>query len=259
MTAYTPPVAATAIAGALAAGLRAPEPEHRRTLQKVRRRSARAGGAWEESWRLRITRGEGWRMLLAAEIYDRDHKRPGQRNGALGHRGWQLLRLFVRLAEGGAKSLESLSMVAIARMLKCSIATVEAAKKALRRAGFLEWQRRYVETGEGGARGPAVKQTTNLYRIRLPEAAERLLPIWKRRSPPPEDFAASKAARLAQIRAWAGADETDPLVRSLDRLGAGVATKAAGTAAINPDTHANREAAAEGRPPPGPNRDSTGR
>ncbi len=246
------PRAATGVAHALAAeaAWRPPEPEHRRTMQPVRRRSARAGGDWQMQWRLRLKRGEGWRMLLAAEIWDREHKAPGQRNGPLGHRGWQLLRLFVRLVERGADSLETLSMVAIARLLRCSVATVEAAKKALRRAGFLDWQRRYVETGDSGARGPSVKQTTNIYMIRMPEKAERLLPIWKQKAPPPVDFEADKAARVAQIRAWAESDQDNPLVRGLDRLAARVAHKAAGTAAINPDPDINGEAAAEGREPP---------
>jgi hypothetical protein len=44
-------------------------------------------------------------------------------------------------------------------------------KAQLQEHGFLDWDRRYVETGRQGVRGPQVAQTSNAYITMLPQKA----------------------------------------------------------------------------------------
>jgi hypothetical protein len=102
----------------------------------------------------------------------------------------------------------------MAGKLKRSKAAIVDALAALRDHGFLTWVRRYVEADGEGARGPQVKQTSNAYRLLLPDRARKLL---RRRpkglqdaAPTPADHEQGTAARAAELRRFA-AQELDAL------------------------------------------------
>ncbi|MBN9314155.1 MAG: replication protein RepA [Devosia sp.] len=82
--------------------------------------------------------------------------------------------------------------------LRRSRDAVHRALKALRQHGFLDWLRRYVPTGNEG-RGVQVQQTSNAYRLSLPERARRLLGRMIGDCPVPDDFAHAREAQAAEI------------------------------------------------------------
>src|SRR5690606_22243346 len=103
--------------------------------------------------------------------------------------------------------------------------------KALRDHGFLDWLRRYVPTGERGARGPQVQQTSNAYRLSLPQRAKALLGRYFQPAPVPDDHSHRQEQQAAQIEQHRQSlslaelplfdmDKDDPLAQSLARLGA---------------------------------------
>ena len=104
-----------------------------------------------------------------------------------------------------------------------------AALKALRSHGFIDWLRRYVPTGNSG-RGPQVTQTSNAYRLSLPQKAIRLLGAYAKPAPLPDDYLQQQADRAAAIEDHRAelslAERTlfdmgdSPLSQSLARLGA---------------------------------------
>lgn len=191
------------------------EPLHRRTLQKVRRNSLVAGGAWEDDdrFRTRLDDRDLSDLHKAAVAYDRKHKPAGRRNGPLGYVALALLDVMVRLEIRMRRGV-TFSVATLAEMLKLSPSAVHAAKARLKRHGFLGWVRRYVEKdGAGHARGPQVEQTSNRYWLALPEIARRVLGKLRRRPPLPDDEAQRRAALAAQYRDMAGQDFDDRVSR----------------------------------------------
>jgi hypothetical protein len=209
---------------------RKPEPEHRRTRQRLHRNSLIAGGDWEQPWRNTQSDDELRRIKWAARLQDergRKAKAPHRRNGPLGHIARELLELLCNLARRG-KGWLYMSIEGLAQKLGYSQSAVHAAKDALKRHGFLDWARRYVEVeGEGHARGPQVEQTSNIYRLALPRAAEELLAIFQRPAPPPVDEEARKAAMLAEMAARMRADTA--VAHVLDRWALAISAREDGT------------------------------
>ena len=200
------------------------EPEHRRTLQKVRRKSLIAGGDWEWRMRIRLSRGELRDLYRAAELYEEKGlkaRRKGAENGPLGYIALKLLKLICNLANRH-KGIVTWSIASLARALGGhSESAIHAAKERLRAHGFLTWIRRYVETdGPGHQRGPQVEQTSNLYGLALPAAARKLLGVFGKAPGPVDDEARRQEAEQTR-EAQAKADS--PLAHALDRLGAAVA------------------------------------
>lgn len=190
----------------LAAVLSKAPAERERT--PVRRQSRAAGKCEAVFWR-RTNRQEIQQIVLAARRYELANRQPGSRSGPLGGVAIELLELFANLVNFRTGRLEP-SIDTLMRLLHRSRDAVVRALKNLRAHGFLDWLRRYEPTGNRG-RGPQVQQTSNAYRLSLPERAKQLLGRWKSASPPPEDHMQQQAERLAVIDAHRRTLEMDEL------------------------------------------------
>ena len=168
-------------------------------------------------------------VLVAAERFDRDGKQPGERNGPLGHVALEILRLFHNLVSHRTGRLDP-AQTTIARMIgRAKSAVVEALKK-LRHHGFLDWLRRYEPTGN--ETGPQVKQTSNAYRMAVPQKAKRYTKV---AVPLPDDEAQRQAEIAAEYKRMldqltntekAGVMvEDEGLAAALGRLGAAMDAK----------------------------------
>jgi len=160
------------------------EPAHRRTHAKVRRNSQAAG---REKWG-HFSWAQGRRLLLALRIHSEKQRRKGDRTGAAprspGDAGGisfgaiRLAEILVAIAAKGRGRLEP-SVEWLAWKLNVPAKSIHAWKAQLKRHGFLDWRRRWVETGQEGVRGPQVIQTSNAYWLKIPlpalAAAEKAL------------------------------------------------------------------------------------
>lgn len=79
--------------------------------------------------------------------------------------------------------------------------TIVRALKNLRAHGFIDWLRRYEPTGNEG-RGPQVQQTSNAYRLSLPEKARQFLGRFGKAPPPPADHGQDQQAWSEAIDAY---------------------------------------------------------
>lgn len=199
----------------------------KRPGQPVRRNSHTKGRCEGVFWR-RTDRQEVRRIVMAARRYELATRQPGARSGALGSIAIELLELFANLVDFRSGRLEP-SLDTLMRMLKRSRDAITRALKALRAHGFLDWLRRYVPTGNEG-RGPQVKQTSNAYRLSLPQKALRFLGGAGRPAPLPDDAEQARDHRTAEIEAYKASlsmaerplfeIEHKGLAESLARLGA---------------------------------------
>lgn len=148
------------------------EPINRRTGQKVRRHSIPVGG--REQWPF-YSWANGRKMLQALRIYSEGLRQKGQRTGAKGTISFGALRLAELMAAVAAKYRGRLEPSAewMAKQLNVPEKSIHAWKAQLKAHGFLNWRRRYIETGRHGIRGPQVVQTSNAYWLKIPEAAAR--------------------------------------------------------------------------------------
>jgi len=200
----------------------------RRTYQPVRRNS-RAAGREGVFWRP-VAREDVDRIILAAERFELSGKLAGRKNGPLGGVALEILRLFRNVVDFRTGRLDP-SLDYLMAKLRRSRAAIVAALKALRDHGFLDWLRRYVPTGERGVRGPQVQQTSNAYRLSLPQRAATMLGRYFRLAPVPDDHQHRQEQQAAQIEAHRQSlsnaelvlfdmDADDPLAQTLARLGA---------------------------------------
>lgn len=188
------------------------EPMHRRTHQKVRRGSK----LYRPNWNGYFSWNQGRRLLLALRIQAETLRKKGQRHGAAGTISFGAIRLAELMVAIAAKRRGALEPSAewMARKLNVPAKSIHAWKAQLKRFGFLDWQRRYIETGHGGIRGPQVQQTTNAYFLAIPAAAQALVD----KALGPKGAAGDKAEKMAR---------TDPaLSASLAKLEAGVMDQA---------------------------------
>nr|WP_315025221.1 hypothetical protein [Brevundimonas diminuta] len=154
------------------AKFRAPEPESRRTYQPVRR-----GSRWtnhRERWQA-LSRKEANLRIFALERYQVTTRKPGQRFGADGTISDGAVKLFKILCNMAVKNRgrvePSVEWLASEKVLNVPMKVVHKWKAQLQEHGFLDWDRRYVETGRQGIRGPQVAQTSNAYITKLPQKA----------------------------------------------------------------------------------------
>lgn len=138
---------------------------------KVRRNSHKIG-CEVAIWRS-CTRKEMRRTYIAARRYEREYKEAGRRNGPLGGIALEVLDYLTNLVDPMTGRLEP-SIEHLMKKLCRSRDAIVRGLAALRRHGFLSWMRRYEPTGHDG-RGPQVRQTSNAYKISLPETARKLL------------------------------------------------------------------------------------
>lgn len=197
----------------------------RRTYQPIRRHSHTAGRCEGAFWRP-ITRKEAGQIVLAAKRYELATRRPGARKGALGGVALEVLEYLGNRVDWRTGRLEP-SIDTMRAKLRRSRDAIVRALQALRAHGFLDWLRRYVPTGN--ETGPRVKQTSNAYRLSLPERARRLLGRYGLAAPLPDDFAQAQADRAAMIeqarasmteleRTMMDVDPEDPIGGALLRL-----------------------------------------
>ena len=166
----------------------------------VRRRSYFKGRSEGRIWRP-TTRKDVQGILKAAEIYNEAGLRQkGERSGPLGSVALDVLRLFVNLIDFRTGRLEP-SITTIMDRLGRSRDTIVRALKNLRAHGFIDWLRRYEPTGNEG-RGPQVQQTSNAYRLSLPEQARQFLGRFGKAPPLPDDHSAEQEARAAELDAY---------------------------------------------------------
>ena len=194
------------------AGLGLVMPPAERCPTPVRRHSHIRGRSEGRIWRP-TTRKDVQAILKAAEIYNEAglHEK-GERSGPLGSVALDVLRLFVNLIDFRTGRLEP-SITTIMDRLGRSRDTIVRALKNLRAHGFIDWLRRYEPTGNEG-RGPQVQQTSNAYRLSLPEKARQFLGRFSKAPPLPDDHSAAQEARAAEVDAYKKALPLDELALS---------------------------------------------
>lgn len=172
------------------------EPAHRRTYQPVRRNSRPAS---RENWRP-ITRAQANRWIFALKVYQAKLRKPGQRWGAEGTISPGAIGLYELLCNMAVKNGGRIEPSAdwLARARNVPVKVIHAWKAQLKAHGFLDWIRRYIETGRDGLRGPQVEQTTNAYSLSAPAAA--LEAADKLRAPPSADV--DQAAKDRAHELW---------------------------------------------------------
>ena len=180
---------------------RAPNPNR----TKVRRYSY-ARGREGVFWRS-VKRQDMKAIVLAARRYERQTKAKGSRNGALGHIALEILDYMTNLVDYRTGRLEP-SLDYLMEKLGRSRDAIVRALKALRTHGFVDWIRRYVPTGAQGYGQPKYHQTSNAYRLSLPQRAKRMLGRYGQAAPLPDDF--------SQMQEQAEADRED-MLSSLSR------------------------------------------
>jgi len=185
--------------GQVGLGLVMPPPPER-CPTPVRRHSHFRGRSEGRIWRP-TTRKDVQAILKAAEIYNEAglHEK-GERSGPLGSVALDVLRLFVNLIDFRTGRLEP-SITTIMDRLGRSRDTIVRALKNLRAHGFIDWLRRYEPTGNEG-RGPQVQQTSNAYRLSLPEKARQFLGRFGKPPPPPADHGQDQQAWSEAIDAY---------------------------------------------------------
>lgn len=163
------------------------------------RRQSRARGRCEGVFWRRTNRQDVRTIVLAARRYELVGRQPGARNGPLGGVAIELLELFANLVDFRTGRLEPSIDTLMVKLRRSRDAIVRALKN-LRAHGFLDWLRRYQPTGNEG-RGPQVQQTSNAYRMSLPDRARQLLGRWGVAPPLPDDHVQAEAERAADIEA----------------------------------------------------------
>jgi hypothetical protein len=164
------------------------------------RRHSHIRGSEARIWRP-TTRKDVQAILKAAEIYNEAglHEK-GERSGPLGSVALDVLRLFVNLIDFRTGRLDP-SITTIMDRLGRSRDTIVRALKNLRAHGFIDWLRRYEPTGNEG-RGPQVQQTSNAYRLSLPDKARQFLGRFGKAPPPPADHGQDQRAWSEAIDAY---------------------------------------------------------
>lgn len=133
----------------------------------------RPAGKCEGNFWTRFDKSQIGAIMRVARELDRRTRKDGKKNGAIGHIAVDVLEALIWRVDNPTGRLEP-SIEWICGRVKRSRAAVVAALSRLREVGLVQWLRRYVPV-EGGAKGPQIQQTTNAYRIRLPEALKHFL------------------------------------------------------------------------------------
>lgn len=137
--------------------------------------------------------------MVAAERYERATRQKGKRTGKLGSVALEVLRELLRLVNYRTGQLDP-SIQTICDRIRRSRDAVVRALAALREAGFVQWIRRYLPTGNKG-RGVQVEQTSNAYRLTLPALAAKMIGRAIDAPPIPDDEAQRQQERAAESRA----------------------------------------------------------
>jgi hypothetical protein len=167
------------------------------------------------------------RITAYAKAWDRQHRQPGQRGGALGRAALDVLSAMLWVFHNARSGCCFPSYERIAEKAGCARSTVAEAIKVLEFAGVLTWQNRIVRIrercrdlwGKEGWRWRVIR-TSNAYVFRDPQPQLAGIPASKSDqrtgTPDQED---SKLLQAPVI------DLDSPLERALARLSAALAVK----------------------------------
>lgn len=139
------------------------------------------------------------RIMFAAQQEERAGRKENRlarnrkRNGPLGPVAIEVLRYLLSIANIRTGQLDP-ALATIAREVGHSVEGVRQALVRLRNAGFVQWIRRYVETGHRGRRGPQLEQASNAYRITVPA---KVAATWTDAPLPDDELWRRKADRAA--------------------------------------------------------------
>lgn len=153
------------------------------TFHPVRKDSilrGREGTFWQ-----RIARREVRQTVLAARKYDLVTKQTGKHTGALGPIAIEILEYFANLVDFKTGRLDP-SITTLMEKLHRSRDSIVRGLKALRTHGFIDWLRRYMPSDDPTSK-IQVKQTSNAYRLSMPERALKLLGCYGEKPPIPDD------------------------------------------------------------------------
>ena len=137
--------------------------------------------------------------MKAAELYDRAHKQPGQRNGPLGHVGLEVLRELYRLVDFRTGRLDPAITTICDRTKRSKQAVVDALKR-LKEHGFLDWVRRSEPVEDAQGAGPRIRQISNAYGLKLPEVAAEWVARKLSNGPTPDDAAQLEETREVELQ-----------------------------------------------------------
>lgn len=173
-----------------------------RTFQKVRRNSPHAGEREQRLWRQfnTFSRDDNNAIMAAAEQMERESKKPGKRNGCLGHIGLTVLRLLLRLRGEVTGRLEP-KIKWIADEIRHARSATHAALVRLKLAGFLDWMRRSIPVDDPEPGGQYVQQTSSAYIIALSAKVQKMVARIKRGLTLKQAFDAAEADRQARSKA----------------------------------------------------------
>lgn len=212
-----------------------------RTNQRVRRNSREAIGAEARAF---LTPRQRRQRMEAFRRHARAIRKPGERWGARWADG-QLMRdqlhanpevysthaadvldFLLYFAQQHGRVFPSLKE--ISGHVGCAYRTAVRCVQQLLRGGWIEWERRFVAVAGSGEAGPQVVQTSNLYHLRLPNAAGKLIAAMAGRRPPGPDTADAEAARRhsAEFEA-AEAEAVGEALRAAQRRNQAILTKLA--------------------------------
>jgi len=214
----------------------------RHTGAPVLRNSVEAG-TFEESFFVLPAAGELNKIYATAKRAVDEANRL-RRVARSGERGLTVAeRILLGLTEKGLRILEEL--LTLARLNKGQVypsyeylmdrtsvgrATITRALASLERLGFIVRQRRFKRVAGDGA-GPRYHQTSNAYRLQIPQRLMTLIPRWMRPAPVPVDLEQHDLEQKAETKAMlatlsckelAEATVGGALGKILARLGAGV-------------------------------------
>jgi len=167
------------------------------------------------------------RIMAYAKAWDRRHRQPGQRGGALGRAALDVLGALLWAFHNARSGCCFPSYERIAERAGCARSTVAEALRALEWAGVLTWQNRIVRIrercrdlfGREGWRWRVIR-TSNAYVFRDPQAVNsRPVPSKSDQRTGTPDQEDSKPLQAPAV------DPASPLERALARLGGVVAAK----------------------------------
>lgn len=160
---------------------RRPEPENRRTFNATRRNSRTVDHGRKEKY-AKLSKKEQWLRLFALKAYRKKLRKPGQRFGAAGTISAGAVEFYERLLRLESRfGLVDPSVAWLAEQENVPEKVIHAWKDQLNLHGFLFWERRCVETGNDGRRGPQLHQTSNRYWSALPARAADLVKAVRRK------------------------------------------------------------------------------
>ncbi|MFN3944583.1 MAG: hypothetical protein ACK4K7_06625 [Allosphingosinicella sp.] len=159
----------------------------RRTFQPVRRNSYHRHEREHRIWHpIGSSKTDARRfmgaLIKAAEIFDDQTKKPGDRMGAIGLTGLKVLKTLCRIVCYRTGRLEP-SIAWIQAQTKLARGTVVRALARLKEHGFLDWLRRTEPLDNDGA-GPQVRQITNAYWFALRGTALAIVKRLMGKKPP---------------------------------------------------------------------------